>query len=498
MRSGKVRKWVIFFYRALQPSYVWNFGNLARTTSSPLSRFPTFPLSLLFTTLLTVLPTTAHSVLPTAKRFVLENGFTVLHVKQDQLPLIATRLVIRTGATADPPKKEGVAALTAALLKKGAGERDAVEIAETVDFRGGLLDVDYAHDGIFITGNMLGRDSNGMLELLADMVIRPTFKEDEMSRERERLMATIAQTRERAGYVTNTFFNSILFDTHPYGRPPLGTAASMSTLDRSDLIAFHQTYFTPDNAFLVIVGDFQVEALKYEIRRLFGPWTRSSTPDQTFPPPPDIIARTIHVVDKPDISQTHVRIGILGVQRNHPDYIPLLIVNTILGGGGFTSRLMDRIRVNKGLTYRIESRFTGQRGRGAFIVASFTKTETTGELIEAILEELRLLREKGTTASEIRSAKQYLSGVFPLGIEGPRALANQLSGIELFGLPDNYIATYRDRVKSISEAEIDRVIQSYIPGEIWLAVVLGKADDIIPQIEHLGAIERHDFGDLKR
>jgi zinc protease len=272
----------------------------------------------------------------------------------------------------------------------------------------------------------------------------------------------------------------------------------MAALNRKDLVTFHQTYFTPNNAFLVIVGDIREDEIEKEIRRLFKYWAHKPTPDQTSSLPRDIETRRIHVIDKPDISQTHVRIGILGVPRSHPDYIPLLIVNTILGGGGFTSRLMDRIRVNKGLTYSIASRFTGQRERGAFIVASFTNTETTGELIEAILEELRLLREEGVKGSEIRSAKQYLSGVFPLSIEGPGALANQLAGIELFGLPKNYIEIYRDQVKGVSEDEVSRVIQDHIPGDIWLAVVLGKADDIIPRIEHLGPIERHDFRTLDR
>lgn len=447
--------------------------------------------------LLTLLSYPAHSALPTPERFVLENGLSVLYVQQNQLPLTAARLVIRTGAAADPMEQEGTAALTAALLKKGAGDRDAAGIAETVDFRGGRLSVDHSHDGIYITGSMLSRDTAVLLSLLADMAIRPTFAVEEIDRERERLIAAIAQTRERAGYVANTFFSRMLYDPHPYSRPQIGTASSMSALVRRDLVSFHQAYFTPDNAFLIVTGDIRPETLKGEVQRLFAGWTGKQAKASPTVSPPMLEGRVIHVLDKPDISQAHVRIGMLGVPRNDPDYIPLMIVNTILGGGGFTSRLMDRIRVNKGLTYGIESRFTAQRERGAFIVASFTATETTGALVEAILEELRILRVEGVKASEIRTAKQYLSGVFPLSLEGPRALAGQLAGMALFGLSEDYIDTYRERVKGVSEEDIARVIDQYIPGEAWLGVIVGRADDIIPQIEHLGAIQRHDFGDLK-
>jgi zinc protease len=431
------------------------------------------------------------SLVPT--RTVLKNGLTVLVAEQHGLPLVAVRLVVRTGAAADPPGKEGLAALTALLLTKGAGSRSAAEIAETVDFHGGTLEMDHTHDATYLSGSMLSRDRDILMDLIADAAMHPGFPEEEIVRERERMMASIAQTRENAGYLADTFFNRFLYGPHPYSRPELGTVESIAGLTRHDVVMFHRTYYAPNNAFLVIVGDIREEEAMKKVQQAFQAWPKRSLPGMAHPPAPEVRPSTVRVIDKPDISQAHVRIGTLGIPRNHPDYIPLLVANTILGGGGFTSRLVDRIRVDRGLTYGIDSQFTPHRERGAFVVSSFTKTETAGALVGAILNELRLFREQGVSASEVQAARHYLLGVFPLSLEGPRALANQLVGMELFGLPMDDIQTYEARIRAVTPDDVMRVIRRYMPDEAWLCVLLGNADRVIPQVERFGPVERHPF-----
>lgn len=451
-------------------------------------------LRMLCAVLLMVTPADSGDIsLPPPTRIVLKNGLTVLMLSQAQLPLVAIRLVIRTGSTADPPEKEGLAAFTASLLKKGAGDRSAVEIADDIEFHGGRLDADHSYDATFLIGSFLSRDTALSLSLLADLVMRPAFAEQEIDRERERIRAVIAQSRESAGYLVNTFYHRFLYEPHPYSRPTLGTEVSISGLTRADITAFYRMYYVPDNAFLVIVGDIRPDEIMAHVERMFGPWAQRPITSPTYPQAIGVGERKVRVVDKPDMTQAHIRIGTLGIPRNHPDHMPILVANTILGGGGFTSRLVDEVRVNRGLTYDIESRFTSYQERGAFTISTFTRTETTGALVEAILEELNDFRDAGVSDSEVAAARQYLSGVFPLSLEGPRALAAQLAGVELFGLPDDAIQTYRQRVMAVTADDVTRVVHRYFPVDALVMVVLGNADRIIPQVEWFGPVERHPY-----
>lgn len=426
-------------------------------------------------------------------RSTLANGLTVLVVEQRGLPLTAVRLVVLAGSAFDPPGKEGVAALTALLLDKGAGNRSASQVAETVDFRGGTLEVDHTHDATFVTASMLSRDTDVFLELMADMVIRPSLAEEEYLRERENLLASLARTQENASYLTDVFFNRFLFGAHPYGRPELGADSSVARLTREDIVAFHRSWYVPNNAFMIIAGDVHTTDVMRTARRLFEGWRKRPLPRTVFAAPPAVNGFSLHVVDKPDLSQTHVRMGTLALPRNHPDHIPMAVASTILGGG-FSSRLVSRIRVDRGLTYDIRSRIAPRRERGAFVVSTFTKTETTGEMVEAVLEELRQFRRTGVTEADVLAARQYLSGVFPLSLQGPRALTDQIVDMELYGLPADYLRTYTDRLRAVTVGEVARVIRRYVPdNEAILCVLLGPADRIIPQIEHFGTVRRHSM-----
>ena len=444
----------------------------------------------LFTPSLQVLAV-ANALTPT--RITLKNGLTVLTIEQPQLPLMAARLLIRTGSTEDPVGKEGLTALVSMLLKKGAGSRDATDIADRLDFCGAELAVDYSQESTVLSGSALSRDSETLLELMADSVIRPAFADDEIDRERENLLAAIAQTRENADYLAGAFFNRFLYGTHPYSRPELGLTASVARLTREDILAFHQTYYVPNNAVLIIAADLPQAALMKTIKHLFQNWRRHSLPTRSFAAPPDVATRSLSIIDKPDLSQTHVRIGTIGIPRHHPDYLPLMVANTILGGGGFSSRLVDRIRVDRGLTYGIGSQFTQRRDRGAFVVSTFTKTETTGELVEAVIEELRRFRASGVSISEVQSARQYLNGSFPMTVEGPRALVSQLANMEQFGLPPDYLQTYQSRLQAVTPDVVNRVIHQYFTDKALLCVLLGNADQIVPQVEKLGPVRRQPF-----
>lgn len=431
-------------------------------------------------------------VLPSPQRTVLPNGLTVLILPQEKLPLVDFQMVIRTGAAADPDGKAGLANLTASLLKQGAGARTATQMAEAVEFLGGSLTAESTYDATFITGQFLSRDMEKGLSLLADVVIHPTFADEEVAREREQAVATIAQSREDAEYLADIFYNRLLFGRHPYGRPDLGTETSVAGLTRLDVVEFHRTYYAPNNAFVVVVGDVKAAETLRLVSALFGTWSRRTVAPRSSPQATDIQGRRVWLVDKPDLTQSQVCLGNVAIPRNHPDYFPVVVANAVFGGG-FTSRLMDEIRVNRGLTYSIGSVFPARKERGAFLVYTSTRNETTGDIIDAVLAELKRFRESGVSETELAAAKQYLLGLFPLSLEGPEALAERISLVELYQLPADDIRTYPQRIRAVNRADVLRVARQYFAYESLGIVVLGNAAQVKPQVERFGPVEAHVF-----
>lgn len=426
-------------------------------------------------------------------RITLSNGLQVIILRQSQLPLVALRLVFRTGSTEDPEGKEGLTALTASLLKKGAGERNASELADAIDFHGGSISVDYSHDGVFLSASFLSRDVNLALMLLGDMVKRPHFSPEEINRQRTQLLSTIDRTRERAGYLANKFYGQLMYGTHPYSREILGTERGLQDIEADDIRSYHRSHVVPGNAFLVVVGDLKADELIKEIERQLGDWQDTDAIKTPLPPVHFPDTRRILLVNKSDMSQAHVRVGSPGIRRNDPSYVPIQIANTIFGGGGFTSRLVDTIRVNQGLTYDIASHFSSTVEQGTFTISSFTRTEATGALIAAILAELDRLQRGGVSEDEVASSKQYLAGTFPLSLEGPNALAAQFAGMELFGVAENFLRSYRRNLANTSPNEVREAIQRSLFEHPYSIVVLGNSEVILPQLKRFGTVEIVDY-----
>ncbi len=431
------------------------------------------------------------------KRRVLPNGLTVLVLPQHQIPLASIRFVIGSGGTSDPVGKEGLATMTASLLKQGAGDLDAGKFADAVGFLGAQFDVDYSKDATFVSSSFLPRDLDVAVSLLSDMVSKPRFSDSEIERRRLQMLSTLARTRERAGYLVNTFYNQFVYGAHTYGRPVLGTQKSISVISRKDILSFHDRNYEPPNCFIVVVGDVAPDTVVEIITRYMGAWngrnkTGFSYRDTGIKSRSD---RKILLVNKEDMSQAHVRIGAPGIDRRHPDYFAIQVANTIFGGGGFTSRLVDEIRVNRGLTYDISSRFSSTQDQGTFTISSFTRTETAGALIDAILTELQSLRTAGVTDAEISASKQYIAGTFPLALEGPGALATQIAGVQLFQLDEDYLQSYTDSILDVKASEVATVIDRYFVTNDLYMVVMGNATLLRPQLQGYGLIEQVEYSE---
>jgi len=427
--------------------------------------------------------------LPAYQRVVLKNGLVVFIMPSARLPLVDLRLALRAGAVNDPPGKEGLANLTAELLTQGAGERSAKQFAEDIAFVGGTLESSSGTEQTVLTCEVLKKDFALGLELLRDAAVRPTFPAEELERKRAEALGTIASDRDDPSTVANNELLPFLMGKSPLAHPPIGYGAPVKGIKRDDVVAFHAQEITPDNAILAVVGDVDAKATLEAIEAAFKEW-KSSGREHRVPYEPLVRAggRAVRIVSKPEVTQTQIRMACPGVPRNHPDYFPITVANTILGGG-FTSRLVNEIRVVQGLTYGIGSGFRMYRNTGTFGITTFTRNETLRRCIDESIRVVKDLLDQGPSEEELAKAKRYLTGQFPLGLQAPDQLADQLVEIEFYALDPKYVENYDASVNGVAMADCRRALKSYFCTDDLRILVVSNPDSAKKALEGLGPIE---------
>ncbi len=425
--------------------------------------------------------------LPPPTRTVLKNGLTLLVLERHEIPLVQIQLMIKAGAAADPAGKEGSASLTARLLKRGTRTRPAQQFAEEAAFVGGTLEATAGRDRTLVAGEFASRDLEVGLDLLADMVQNPTFKEEEFAREQRLAIAESVSRLDDPEQVADEAFDAWLFGTHPYGRAPEGTKRSLQAITRADVAAFYEARYAPNNAVLVIVGDVGAAQTAQRVEKRLGAWKRRAVPEPRLPEAAPVRGRRILLIDKPDATQSQIRFGNVGLRRNDPEYLPLLVGSTVLGGG-FTSWLVDEVRVRRGLTYFIRSSLQPYRSSGSVVVSTFSKNATVLETIQVSLDQIKRLREGVLPAEDLDKARSFLSGIFPVRIESPDALARQILDIELYGLEADYINQYQKRVRGVGADAVKRAAQRVMPLDDLAIVVVGPAGSLKDPLAKLGPV----------
>jgi len=431
--------------------------------------------------------------LPPIKKTMLDNGLKVIVIEQHELPIVAFRLILKSGSACDPSGKAGLADLTAGLLRKGTKTRSATQVSEEIDFVGGSLDAGSDRDATYASCRVLTKHFDTGLGLLADVMLNPTFKEDEVERLRKQTLASIQQKKDDPGNVAGEKFRQFVFGDNPYGLPTEGTEESIITLTRDDIVNFHKKYYVPSNAVLAVVGDVKNADVLKKVKAKFSQWSGTPVTLPTLVEPPAIKGYQILLVDKPDLTQTYIELGHLGIDRKNPDIFAVRVMNYILGGGGFASRLMDAVRAKRGLTYDISSTFDYLKWRGAFDVSTFTQNDSTSAAITAIIEQLKKIRSEGVTDKELEDTKSFYSGYFPLQFETPEQIATQILTVELYDLGEDYITNYTKYINAVTQADIQRVAQKYIDPDNLKMVVVSKADQVKPSLEPLGTVEVTSF-----
>ncbi|MFN8058902.1 MAG: pitrilysin family protein [Vicinamibacterales bacterium] len=414
----------------------------------------------------------------------LDNGLQVVVVLHHEQPAVSVRMLVRAGGAQDPDGKAGVAALVGALLDQGTATRSASELAETIDYTGGGMGAGAGTDLSYANVVVMKHDFAQGLDLIADIIRNPTFAQAELDRQREQMLSSLKVSYQDPDYIANTVFDRLVYGFHPYGRPSNGTPESIASITREDLVAFHRTYFAPNNAMLAIVGDVTTDEAFDGAKRVFGDWARKEVPSGT-PIEPPAPTRRILVIDRPGAVQTEIRVGHLAIQRKNPDYLAFNLAVRILGGEG-ANRLHGVLRSERGLTYGAEADLNALKQSGDLVANTDTRSQATAEALRVVVDEFARLQREPVGERELEGAKAYMAGSFPLTIEVPDAIAFQVLNTLFFDLDVKDLQTFRERVMAVGVDEVQRVSQKYLNPTRLSIVLVGDAKSFVPSLKAAG------------
>jgi len=417
--------------------------------------------------------------LPAVTRHTLSNGLPVLVLEKHQVPLVQVNLVVKAGSAMDPADQPGLASMTAAMLDEGAGTRGALALADAIDFLGADITTSAEQHRIGVALHAPVARIDSALALLADVALRPTFPAEELERLRRARLTELVEAHDEPRTVAQVLFmHSVFGDAHPYGRRTSGTEASLRAFTPDHLRRFQQTYFRPDNAALVVVGDITAEQILPKLEATFGKWTASGSVAAAprWPDATQVGARQVFLADKPGAAQTEVMIGRVGVPRTTADYYALTVMNTALGGS-FTSRLNQNLREEKQYTYGAFSSFQYDKLPGPFLASASVQTAVTDKALTEFLKELTRIRT-GVSVDELTRAKNYVALRFPGRFQSITTIARQLGDLVIYDLPLDYYNNYVQRIQTVTAADVRRVASQYIDPNRMVVVLVGDRSKI--------------------
>ena len=424
--------------------------------------------------------------LPQIQKRQLANGLPVWIVELHEVPVVQVNLIVMAGTADDPAGKYGIASLTTAMLTEGAGSRAALDIADAIDFLGADLGASSAIDSSAVRLHVPVARLSEALPIMADVALRPTFPKDELERLRQQRLTSLIQSRDDAATIASLAFSHTVYgSSHRFGTATMGTAATIRAFSVDDVRAFYSATFRPDNAALLVVGDVTPDMVLPAIETNFGNW-KASGPRAGHPPypaPPARTRREIYLVDKPGAPQSQIRIGSIGVPRSTPDYFPIQIANTILGGS-FSSRLNMNLRETHGYTYGASSAFDMRIQPGPFSAAAGVQTDKTSESLTEFFKELNGILQP-IPADELARAKNYVALRFPAGFETTGDISRRLEEVLTYHLPDDYFSRYVSSINAVTGNDVQRVARTYIQPDKLAVVVVGDRKVIEPGVRAL-------------
>ena len=410
--------------------------------------------------------------MPPVQRMVLSNQMVLLTAEERSLPFVTLQLLMDAGSREDSPGEEGTAYLTAKGLLVGTAKRGEKEINEKLDFMGASLKSSSGRDYATLTLRVLKKDLEKGFDLFMEVLTRPAFPQEEVKREVQKNLAAIQAAEDRPDEVAEKAFQENLFLSGPYRHPVEGTQKSLPPMTRERLDRFYKNYYHPNHSILAIVGDITPEEIKTKLIPSLEKWPKGKISDGAVM---NVFARGPKTV-KIDrmLAQANIILGHAGVSRDNPDYYAITVMNYILGGGGFSSRLMEEVRNKRGLAYSIYSFFEPGKFPGSFQIGLQTKNVSAREAISLAREEMKRIQKEPVSEKEIEGAQKYLTGSFPMRMDTQGKMVNFLLQVEYYGLGLDYPEKYSRLIRSISREDVLRVARKYLHPENCILVVVAN------------------------
>lgn len=410
------------------------------------------------------------------EQVVLANGMRVLMVENSTTPSVALSLVVLAGSRDEVETQAGTAMMVSRLLEEGTRSRSSLDIAQAIESVGGEIDTDCSFDRMAVFLSVLKKDIDLGLDLVGDMIRNPVFSEASIENERERTLAEIRSAMDRPQVVAGWEFNELIYREHALHRPVHGYPETIQRLRRHDLSEFHERYVTPDNSILAVTGDFDIQEMKDRLESRFGSWAPAPARSVNSRKPPErtVGANSRHL--SLESQQSHIYFGHLGIERRHPDFYTLQVMDTILGAGaGLTARIPRKLRDEQGLAYTTFASISNSAGTdpGKFLAYIGTAPENVDRALRGFMEEIDQVRSHVVSATELADAKAYLTGSFVFGFETNAQVTRFLINAALYDLGFDYVAKYPALVEAVSAEGIREAAAAHLSTEDYVLVVAG-------------------------
>ena len=414
----------------------------------------------------------------------LPNGLRVIVIERRETPLISAQLLVKNGGEVDPPELAGLADMTANLLTKGTQTRDATKIAQEIESLGGSLDSGARWDSSFAMVGVMSSKIPQAMEILADVVRRPTFKSEEVERQRQQYLDNVTLALGDPGTIARFVAARVVFGDSPYGHPVSGTTESLTRITAADITKMHSRYYRPDNAILVIGGDIGGKDGIALATKYFGDWQKPSTPLPSLSAAMEGAgskAGRIVVIDKPDAGQAAVYLARTGINRKDPDYFRGIVSNSVLSG--YSGRLNQEIRIKRGLSYGAGSSLDTRRDVGPFVASAQTKNESGAQVADLLLGEISRLSSSPPADVELTPRKSVLIGNFSRNLETANGLVGQVGSLALYGLGLDEINRYINNVQVVSTADIQKFAGTRLDAKTSNIIIVGNAKAFLPELQ---------------
>lgn len=429
-------------------------------------------------------------VWPRRYRETLANGLRVVLVESHTIPKLTLQLLVRSGNAAAARVSPGLAEMTATVVRTGTRARSLLAIEEQLRRMGADLSTGAGTDSSTITLSGLADSALGLLELARDLASHASFPEEEFERERRQRLESLRIERATPDFLAGERLRRVLFGDHPYGRV-IPTEADVEGYRWDDLVSYYRQHYVPDNAVLLLAGDFQAERVLADVERVFGDWPAGGVEALLWREPPPLRGRVVHLVHLGGTVQAEILVGNRAITRRHPDWPPLSVANAIYGGA-FNSRLVTNIREQKGYTYSPGSDVVGLRADGYVSVHAAVRNEVAAATLTELFYEMDRMRALPVGEEELDDARSYLAGVFSLGLATHGGLIGQLTTLYLNDLPEDHLEGYRERIRGVAAGDVLAAARRHLDSVNAQIVVVGDRAVIEEQAALFGPVTTYD------